>query len=233
MEEAKRQEYLKAMGVPLWELRDAKSESSDVNNLTEKTEEVSTIFVDSDVLENRIELDHSVTHQELDTQPTNITTQTMHSSTESTSQHQEPSEGLKPLPGLTWLNGGSKNGLLVVLSNDRKVLTNEERQLMSKMLNGIKFLPSETGFASVSENINDSSPEFTLNSIKAILAFGQDAGRHLVRTSGAKMVAGTEVFTLDNKNIVITLHPNDLLAEPELKPQAWKDLKQLLEFFKD
>ena len=136
----------------------------------------------------------------------------------------------KTIKGLKWLNQGSKNGLLVVLAQQRKDLSPESRVLMSKMLKGIQFLPSETGFAISGESIS-SEQELSLDGIKAILVLGNDAGRQLVRFSGAKIIAGTEYFSLDNRKVVITVHPDELLSNPEHKQQTWNDLKQLIHFF--
>ena len=136
----------------------------------------------------------------------------------------------KTIKGLKWLNQGSKNGLLVILAEQRKYLSPESRELMSKMLKGIQFLPSETGFAISGENVS-SEQGLSLEGIKAILVLGNDAGRELVRFSGAKVIPGTEYFSLDKRKIVITVHPDELLSHPEHKQQAWNDLKQLIHFF--
>lgn len=134
------------------------------------------------------------------------------------------------IKGLKWLNKTSKNGLLVVLSEQRKELTPESRQLMSKMLKGIHFLPSETGFA-ISGETASSDEDFSLNSVKAILVLGNEAGRQLVKFSGAKIVPGTEYFSLASRTIVITVHPDDLLSNSDLKQQTWNDLKRLVQLF--
>ena len=81
------------------------------------------------------------------------------------------------IKGLSWLNQGSKNGLLVILSENNKDLTPESRQLMSKMLKGIHFLPSETGFAMISDNAILEAKSCSLEGIKAILVFGNDTGQ--------------------------------------------------------
>jgi hypothetical protein len=136
----------------------------------------------------------------------------------------------KIIKGLKWLNQGSKNGLLVILPEERKQLSPKSRELMSKMLKGIQFLPSETGFAISGENVS-SEQSLSLEGIKAILVLGSDAGRTLVRFSDAKIIAGTEYFSLDNRKILITVHPDELLSHPEHKQQTWNDLKQLIHFF--
>ena len=134
------------------------------------------------------------------------------------------------IKGLKWLNQGSKNGLVVIIAEQRKKLSPESRELMSKMLKGIQFLPSETGFAISGENVS-SEQGFSLEGIRAILVLGNDAGRELVRFSGAKIIPGTEYFTLDKRNVVTTVHPDELLSHPGHKQQAWNDLKQLVHFF--
>ncbi len=133
--------------------------------------------------------------------------------------------------GLIPLNQGSKNGLLVVLSEERKSLSPESRELMSKMLKGIHFLPSETGFAIIGDKAETDSEAVNLESIKAILVFGNEAGRQLVRIAGARIIPGSEVFSLHNRNIVVTWHPDELINSNQNKQQAWADLKQLVQFF--
>lgn len=133
--------------------------------------------------------------------------------------------------GLIPLNQGSKNGLLVVLSEERKTLNPESRELMSKMLKGIHFLPSETGFAVIGDKTETASETVNLESIKAILVLGNEAGRQLVRVAGARIVPGSEVFSLHDRNIVVTWHPDELLTSTQNKQQAWADLKQLVQFF--
>jgi len=134
--------------------------------------------------------------------------------------------------GLRSLNHGSKNGLLVVLSEQRKELSPESRMLMSKMLKAIHFLPAETGFAVIGDDDQSASDSFTLDSVKAILVLGNEAGRQLVRIAGARNVPGSNLFSLGQCEIVITLHPDELINSVENKQQAWNDLKQLVQIFK-
>jgi len=142
----------------------------------------------------------------------------------------EPVPVESSIKGLKWLNKGSQNGLLVIMSGQAASLSPEGRTLMGKMLNGIHFLPSETGFA-LTEQPTTETPTFSLTDVKAVLVFGNKAGRELVKLSGAEIVPGTEIFTLDGRKMVATLHPDEVLSNPELKPQVWADLKQLVELF--
>jgi len=137
------------------------------------------------------------------------------------------------ISGLHWLSQGSKNGLLVVLPQNRRDLNSEQRSLMSKMLKSIDFPPKDTGFVTVfdSSTITD-KPSVSLEGIRAILALGQEAGAALVQRCGAKNINGTDLFSLNGINMVCTLHPEDLLEEPSLKQQAWNDLIQLSSFIK-
>ncbi|MFT5452138.1 MAG: hypothetical protein ACI9N9_001626 [Enterobacterales bacterium] len=204
LDENNRQSYLKAMGVTEWKLRSGEDES--IINPVQGSEQSS-----SPEGSNKVE------------------TESPASSASPVSESVIVAEK-KTIKGLKWLNQGSKNGLVVILAEQRKQLSPESRELMSKMLKGIQFLPSETGFAISGENVS-SEQGFTLDGIKAILVLGSDAGRELVKFSGAKVIAGTEYYTLDNRNVVITVHPADLLSQPEHKQQVWNDLKQLIHFF--
>ena len=132
------------------------------------------------------------------------------------------------IPGLKQLNQTSINGLLVVLPEGRSQLSSDARQLMSKMLNAIHFLPKETAFAVTS----DASSQMSLQGIKAILVMGNEAGQALVKQSGAKIVTGTGYTELNGIKMVVSWHPEELVSHPEHKKLAWQDLKLLLELYK-
>ena len=227
LDESTRQAYLNAMGVTQWQLpsEDVSSEelaSEQLSSVQLSSVQVSSSQVPSQkaVEQVRTKLaENKLSEVKQETQPADL-------------KVDSPAkvESLPMINGLKWLNQGSKNGLLVVLAEGRKSLSNEGRALMSKMLKGIQFLPAETGFAISGEKVN-AAQDFTLKDIKAILVFGNDAGRELVRFSGAKIIPGTEYFSLENCKVVITLHPDELLSHPEHKQQAWNDLKQLVHFF--
>jgi len=204
MKEEKRQKYLQTLGITQWKLRTDELQGSDVV-ATKSTPSV----VEEIANENQI----------VDEPKSNVV--------------QIPSEqSATAVKGMTWLNKGSVNGLLVVLSKQGKTLSPENRALMSKMLNSVHFLPSETGFAEISDQ-DTSTEAFTLDSIKAILVLGNEAGRQLVKIAGARIMPGSEIFSLDGRKIVISLHPEDVVKNKENKQQAWADLKLLLELFKD
>ena len=204
LEEAKRQAYLKAMDVTEWKLREG--DIGATNTMTE------------------VEAIPEITK-------TAMVEEIKHQQPEITPQQPDHTQDDLIAKGLIPLNQGSKNGLLVVLSEERKSLSSESRELMSKMLKGIHFLPSETGFAVIGDKV-DSSEAVNLASIKAILVLGNEAGRQLVRVAGARIVPGSEVFSLHDRNIVITWHPDELINSTQNKQQAWGDLKQLVQFFK-
>ncbi len=146
--------------------------------------------------------------------------------TESTSAKEEPTF----VEGLKLLNQGSKNGLLVILSEKRKELSPESRMLMSKMLKSVHFLPSETGFAVIGDDYQEENCIF--DTIKVILVLGYEAGRQLVKQSGARVIPGSENYILSNRKVVVSWHPDELLNKSEYKQQAWDDLKQLVEFYR-
>ncbi|MCP4414959.1 MAG: hypothetical protein GY808_20575 [Gammaproteobacteria bacterium] len=146
--------------------------------------------------------------------------------TESTSAKEEPTF----VKGLKLLNQGSKNGLLVILSEKRKELSPESRMLMSKMLKSVHFLPSETGFAVIGDDYQEENCIF--DTIKVILVLGYEAGRQLVKQSGARVIPGSENYILSNRKVVVSWHPDELLNKSEYKQQAWDDLKQLVEFYR-
>ena len=210
LDEAKRKAYLKAMDVTEWQLKGSQI-----------IEDVATVPVVSDQavsLQQKAAIRAKLQEIKQPEPEVNVP------------EPVKPQDNLIA-KGLIPLNQGSKNGLLVVLSEERKSLSTESRELMSKMLKGIHFLPSETGFAVIGDKAETSSEAVNLESIKAILVLGNEAGRQLVRVAGARIVPGSEVFSLHDRNIVVTWHPDELINSTQNKQQAWADLKQLVQFF--
>jgi len=203
LEESKRQAYLSAMGVTQWQSR-----------FTEEEQQAPAV---TQSVEPAIETRNESQQQSLPEQPI-----------EAIESQTKPNK----VEGLRLLNQASKNGLLVILSEQRKDLSSESRMLISKMLKAIHFLPAETGFAVISEQDDSSSEVVSLESIKAILVLGFEAGRQLVKVAGARVIPGTETYTLNDCKVVVSWHPDELHDKPEYKQQAWNDLKQLVNFFK-
>jgi len=202
-DESKRQSYLNAMGVTQWQLRSGHPQAETSPSEVEQP----AVKIDNDVDQKDAEVPDPLPESE------------------SVDNHCF-------VKGLKLLNQGSKNGLLVILSEQRKELTPQSRLLMSNMLKGIHFLPSETGFAVISGELESADETVSLESIKAILVLGFEAGRQLVKVAGARIIPGTETFTLNDRKIVVSWHPDELHNKQEYKQQAWNDLKQLVHFFK-
>jgi len=135
------------------------------------------------------------------------------------------------IKGLRWLNKGSINGLLVVFSKQRNSLTPDSRLLLSKMLKSIHFLPVETGFAILAEDDNSSAEAFSLETVKAILALGNETNHQLLQLESVSCVPDTKLLILDGRKIVTTWHPDELLENSDNKAQTWDDLKQLVQLF--
>ncbi len=133
--------------------------------------------------------------------------------------------------GLKWLSSPGSNGIIILLPAQQNELSTESRQLMIKMIQAIGVKASDCGYLSCAENDTDASldlePALDLNSVRGIIAFGKIAGDHLVHHSTARRVPGEHYFLLDNKPMIVTLHPDELVDTPELKRQAWNDLKLL------
>ncbi len=210
LEESIRKQYLTAMGVEEWQVRS--DDTLETTSYSFETQiKTDSILSDEQIVEESAEQDPKI-------EPVKIIA--------STSLKESPTF----VKGLKLLNQGSKNGLLVILSEKRKELSHESRMLMSKMLKSVHFLPSETGFAVIGDAYKDE--KYTLDTINVILVLGYEAGRQLVKQSGARVIPGSENYRLCNRNVVISWHPDELLNKPEYKQQAWDDLKQLVAFYK-
>ena len=142
------------------------------------------------------------------------------------SEVQAETDSQTKLTGLKLITPVSQNGLLVILPMERSELAPEARQLVSKMLNSIHFLPKETAFAVTSESVEDT---LELTGVRVMLCLGNEGGRHLVRQSGARTLAGTDTLEVMNKKVVCSWHPEELISHPEHKKQAWQHLKLLVE----
>lgn len=203
MEEQTRQQYLSVMGIGSWELKEPIAVPSD-NNEAE-------VVVDSQEIA-KTAAEPAVKEQPMAKQTTPVVANTEHQ-----------------LTGLKLINSGCQNGLLVVLSEQGKSMQPEARELMSKMLNAIKFLPSESAFAEIgpesTESVIDSQ------SISGILVFGNDAGIQMVQKLGARKSIEGDHFELNGMPIVATVHPSDIVKEPTLKATAWSDLQLLQKLF--
>ena len=206
LDESKRQDYLNAMGVTQWQLR---SETSDVQDTI-----VETAVVQPETVIQKASATQDIVEPKV--------------------QENKTEQSQLSIKGLKWLNQGSKNKLLVILPEQRKNLSPESRALMSKMLNAIHFLPSETGFATISDNSESGSEveqQISLDTVKAVLVFGNEAGRQLVKVSNGRVIPGTEAFDLGGLKIVVTFHPEEVGTNPNHKKIVWNDLKLLVELF--
>ena len=127
LDESKRQSYLKAMGVTQWQLRSAEVEILEADMQSDSTDR------------SRVQYTYKTPANELVKSQPKVS----------------PDQQLMNINGLSWLTPPGKNGLLVVLSEQRKGMNNASRKLMSKMLKSIHFLPSETGFAVIADADSD------------------------------------------------------------------------------
>lgn len=132
--------------------------------------------------------------------------------------------------GLTWLAQKEQAELLVVLPKTTGALAPEPRQLLVNMLQAIGVKAADCAYVSASTDTSlsdagNAEPSYT--EFKGVIVFGKPAGDHMVLQCGARRVPGESYFDIHGKPLVVTLHPDELLDTPELKRQAWTDLKQL------
>ena len=138
------------------------------------------------------------------------------------------------LSGLTWLAEKEQAELLVVLPKTTEALAPEPRQLLVNMLQAIGVKAADCAYvaASIDSTSNDAAndaanAEPVYAKLKGIIVLGKMAGDHMVLQCGARRVPGESYFSIQDTPMVVTLHPEELLDTPELKRQAWTDLKQL------
>lgn len=67
--------------------------------------------------------------------------------------------------------------------------------------------------------------QFNLVNAPVIVAMGQETSRALARSESPLQVLRKQVFEWQGRRVICTHHPRDLQNSPELKKEAWDDLK--------
>lgn len=129
--------------------------------------------------------------------------------------------------GLSWLAQAENSPLLVVLPNADKPLAPEPRQLLVKMLQAIGVKAADCDYVAVVGDAQSATADPDYSRLQGVIVFGKRAGDHMVLNCGARRVPGESYFQINGKPMIVTLHPKELLDTPELKRQAWTDLKLL------
>jgi DNA polymerase len=121
-------------------------------------------------------------------------------------------------------------------------------QLLTLMLQSIGLKREEVFIANVLKcrppNNRDPQPDeiekcepYLLKQIdmidpKLIVALGRFASASLLRTKSALGTLREEVHMYNQLPLIVTYHPAALLRNPQLKKQAWEDLKRISEYLK-
>jgi uracil-DNA glycosylase family 4 len=67
---------------------------------------------------------------------------------------------------------------------------------------------------------------------KLIVTLGRFASASLLRTKAALGTLREDIHYYNNVPLIVTYHPAALLRNPQLKKNAWEDLKKILVFLK-
>jgi uracil-DNA glycosylase family 4 len=121
-------------------------------------------------------------------------------------------------------------------------------QLLTLMLQSIDLSREEVFIANVLKcrppNNRDPQPDeiekcepYLLTQIKIIspkliVTLGRFASASLLRTKSALGTLREEVHTYNDVPLIVTYHPAALLRNPQLKRQAWEDLKKISAYLK-
>jgi len=121
-------------------------------------------------------------------------------------------------------------------------------QLLTLMLQSIDLKREEVFIANVLKcrppNNRDPQPDeiekcepYLLKQIemispKLIVTLGRFASASLLRTKSALGTLREEVHSYNNLPLIVTYHPAALLRNPQLKRQAWEDLKKISDYLK-
>ena len=121
-------------------------------------------------------------------------------------------------------------------------------QLLTLMLQAIGLKREEVFIANVLKcrppNNRDPLPEeieqcepyllkqIDLISPKIIVALGRFASASLLKTKAALGSLRGEIHSYNNLPLIVTYHPAALLRNPQLKRQAWEDLKMIQSYIK-
>lgn len=121
-------------------------------------------------------------------------------------------------------------------------------QLLTLMLQSIHLKREEVFIANVLKcrppNNRDPQPDeiekcepYLLTQIKMIspkliVALGRIASASLLRTKSALGTLRQDIHTYNDVPLIVTYHPAALLRNPQLKIQAWEDLKKIAAYLK-
>jgi DNA polymerase len=67
---------------------------------------------------------------------------------------------------------------------------------------------------------------------KLIVTLGRFASASLLRTKSALGTLREEVHSYNRVPLIVSYHPAALLRNPQLKRQAWEDLKKISDYLK-
>jgi DNA polymerase len=121
-------------------------------------------------------------------------------------------------------------------------------QLLTLMLQAIGLLREDVFIANVLkcrppnnrdpllEEIKECEPyllkQIELISPRLIVTLGRFASASLLRTNAALGKLREDVYTYNEVPLIVTYHPAALLRNPQLKRQAWEDLKKISAYLK-
>jgi DNA polymerase len=75
--------------------------------------------------------------------------------------------------------------------------------------------------------------QIDLVSPRLLVTLGRFAAASLLRATGALATLREDMHTYDDVPLIVTYHPAALLRNPQLKRQAWEDLKKIKSFLKE
>lgn len=120
----------------------------------------------------------------------------------------------------------------------------EDGALLNKMILAMKLRPEETYWANVlkckppfgqtlaQDHFLSCEPNLLAQfaNIKApfVVALGEFAAQNLARSEAPLRVLRRQVFSWNERKLVCTHHPRDLLTSPEKKKEAWDDLQLVM-----
>ena len=122
-------------------------------------------------------------------------------------------------------------------------LTGEAGQLFDKILSSIKLTRAEVYISNIFRHTPLENSDFYLSNIKIckshfqqhlqlinptlVVALGEDVGNKMLNVNESIENLNGKIHELENFNLMVTYHPEEILKNPKLKQPTWEDFKKI------
>jgi DNA polymerase len=133
------------------------------------------------------------------------------------------------------------------LSDDKtgEPFSDEQGDLLSKMILAMKLRPEEVYLTNIYKCRPPSGErpdprhllacqthliyQFTFVAAPVIVALGEESARAMARSEAPLQILRKQTFEWQGRRVIPTHHPRDLHDSPQLKKEAWEDLRRAMQ----